>query len=177
MKNKRSLASLAVTIAMLLSANAFAEQGNADASQTNLTYEIKLLEDGQVIHTTTLSAIPGKPSSSKSGRWIGYLAACDSTAPEAWSCSAETVWDGISIEVRPAVDGNGALRTELEITDSQLIGMDTITHGGYQVEAPRMSSAVAKMSISMREGSTVHLPYGARSTASQREITIFTRKS
>ncbi|QBY56014.1 hypothetical protein [Cupriavidus oxalaticus] len=177
MKCKRSVASLTVTIAMLLSANAFAEQGNADAGQTNLTYEIKLLENGQVIHTTTLSAIAGKPSSSKSGRWISYLAACDSTAPEALSCSAEKVWDGISIEVMPAVEGNGALTTELEITDSQLIGMDTITHGGYQVEAPRMSSAVAKMSISMREGSTVHLPYGARSTASQREITIIARKS
>ncbi|SOZ17392.1 hypothetical protein [Cupriavidus taiwanensis] len=177
MKSKISVASLAVTIAMLLSANAFAEQVNADASQTDLIYEIKLLENGQLVHSTTLSAIPGKPSWSKSGRWISYLAACDSTAPETWSCSAEKVWDGISIEVRPAVEGNGALTTELEITDSQLIGMDTITHGGYQVEAPRMSSAVAKMSISMREGSTVHLPYGARSTASQREITIIARKS
>jgi hypothetical protein len=177
MKNKRSVARLAATIAMLLSAHAFGEQGNADALQSDLTYEIKLLENGRVIHTTTLSAVPGKPSSSKSGRWISYLAACDSTAPEAWSCSAEKVWDGISIEVRPAREGNGALTTELEITDSQLIGMDTITHGGYQVQAPRMSSAVAKMSISMREGSAVHLPYGAKSTASQREITIIARKS
>ncbi|MCY1546452.1 hypothetical protein D9M68_824500 [compost metagenome] len=48
MKSKRSVASLAVTIAMLLSANAFAEQGNADASQTNLTYEIKLLEQREI---------------------------------------------------------------------------------------------------------------------------------
>ncbi|WP_147310587.1 hypothetical protein [Cupriavidus taiwanensis] len=177
MKSKSSIASVAATIAMLLNANAFAEQGTADAGPTDLTYEIKLLENGHVFHTTTLSAMPGKPSSSRSGRWISYLAACDSTAPEALSCSPEKVWDGISIEVRPALALDGALTTELEITDNQLIGMDTITHGGYQVQAPRMSSAVAKMSISMRERSAVHLPYGARSTASQREITIIARKS
>ncbi|BDB30505.1 hypothetical protein Tamer19_74980 [Cupriavidus sp. TA19] len=177
MKNKRSVASLAATIAMLLSANAFAEQGNTDAGQSDLTYEINLLENGRVIHATTLSAIPGKSSSSKSGREIGYLAACESSAPEEWSCSPGKVWDGISIKVKPALAGNGDLTTELEIADNQLIGMDTITHGGYQVQAPRMSSSVAKMSISMREGRTVHLPYGADLTASQREITIIARKS
>ncbi|MGN5477623.1 hypothetical protein ACTMU2_14040 [Cupriavidus basilensis] len=177
MKNKRFVASLGATIAMLLSANAFADHGDADASQSDLTYEIKLFENGRVIHTATLSAIPGKPSSSRSGREISYLAACDSSTSEAWSCSSAKVWDGISIEVKPALSGNGDLTTELEISDNQLIGMDTITHGGYQVQAPRMSSAVVKMRISMREGNTVHLPYGAKSISSQREIIIIARKS
>ncbi|MGH8783833.1 MAG: hypothetical protein ACREYA_01875, partial [Cupriavidus necator] len=97
---KKSIASLAATVALLLSANSFAEQGAIYASQPHIAYEIKVLENGRVIRAITMSAIPGRSSTSKVGQQVSYLAACDSTN-EVLSCSHGTVWDGI--ELTPAL--------------------------------------------------------------------------
>ncbi|CAN7782280.1 hypothetical protein LJR296_008099 [Cupriavidus necator] len=174
--NKNAAATIATGLSILLSTNAHAEQSVIYVSPPHIAYEIQVLEKGRVIHATTVSAIPGSSSSSKTEQTISYLASCDRTA-EALSCNPGTVWNGFEIELTPALAANGDVTTEVGIKDSQLISMDTVIQDdGFLVQAPRVSTATAKMRIALLDGKAIQLPYADVSTGVSREISITARK-